>query len=917
MIRNVVSGQVNEAVGIIGSDKPKGTPAQYGKQVDIKPRGDEDTHPNAGATNNASSRVKKKDDLAQDIKMEDVPPNNGSAAAVTNSDGTMNEKKKLKIKEDAAYTANDGNTKFDPAVPSEGISKGTKERRKVDVVGRGEDPTSSKSKLAKQGEYKTKIVEFALRDTIRAIMEKTATGTEISSKKNMSDDGDSKVIQGKTKVIHNGKTEIVINPELNKDRLKEDMNVRVNGGAGTTQYKIQKGDTLSQIAVKNGVSVADLARANPNIRDLNKIGVNDTLTMPSGAVQSSNPYKSGVGAQGMTDMSDPATLAASQAASRRTTQRSPSQLPQGEPTRPATISQQAPGDQTPAQQTAARYPSISTPTPPSPFGGLTNPNPPARFGLGPNEVDTSVPKIQSASSQAQSPVLSLGKEKGDRSRGVSVAPAPLTPDDKYVPPNAGKPLQNPNQMRSLSGQPMTDLMGRPINRLSVAPTPPEPPAQPPAPNPAYDRSASPQFNQPEISQSGQMQNALNNTKTNPYVPPARPATPLQPPADASGRPMSPGAQAGAAISKAVASPPPPQAGALPPITPISAKPGINVSTGPARSKPSPITVNNGKPTSTDDIDQQGKTKVTESRLISAFFALQNNKRENMFEAAKKVASKVKDKKLEEDDDADPIGTLIKKMPPAPASPTAPTPPVRPSSLTPPKPKKNPDPGSITGMNTIESVENLKEKNWIAGAIKHPGALHKALNVPKGEKIPADKLNVAAEKGGKIGKEANLAKTLKSFSETLAGMRNVDEGKNDSIDADARKINKKLKSAAKPVDEDVLDELTQEKLKKYIPAAAKSDKDFKQPEGKRMKSISLAIDKVYPSTAQNMPKVIAKESIEDLFTEAELAHMASVDEDMAVAKTAPDIAYGKGDSTSDKQASVTLTDSKKTKFNKNK
>lgn len=50
-------------------------------------------------------------------------------------------------------------------------------------------------------------------------------------------------------------------------------------------------------------------------------------------------------------------------------------------------------------------------------------------------------------------------------------------------------------------------------------------------------------------------------------------------------------------------------------------------------------------------------------------------------------------------------------------------------------------------------------NWIKGAIKHPGALHKSLGVPAGEKIPAKKLAAAAEKGGKLGKRARLAQTL--------------------------------------------------------------------------------------------------------------------------------------------------------------
>lgn len=54
------------------------------------------------------------------------------------------------------------------------------------------------------------------------------------------------------------------------------------------------------------------------------------------------------------------------------------------------------------------------------------------------------------------------------------------------------------------------------------------------------------------------------------------------------------------------------------------------------------------------------------------------------------------------------------------------------------------------------------KKWIDKAIKHPGALHRALGVKQGEKIPASRLAAASMKSGKIGKMARLAKTLKSF-----------------------------------------------------------------------------------------------------------------------------------------------------------
>jgi hypothetical protein len=57
---------------------------------------------------------------------------------------------------------------------------------------------------------------------------------------------------------------------------------------------------------------------------------------------------------------------------------------------------------------------------------------------------------------------------------------------------------------------------------------------------------------------------------------------------------------------------------------------------------------------------------------------------------------------------------------------------------------------------------MATKNWIAGATKNKGALHKNLGVPQGEKIPAAKLKAAAAKGGKVGKEARLAQTLKGL-----------------------------------------------------------------------------------------------------------------------------------------------------------
>jgi hypothetical protein len=56
-----------------------------------------------------------------------------------------------------------------------------------------------------------------------------------------------------------------------------------------------------------------------------------------------------------------------------------------------------------------------------------------------------------------------------------------------------------------------------------------------------------------------------------------------------------------------------------------------------------------------------------------------------------------------------------------------------------------------------------KKKWIAGAIKHPGALHKELHVKKGEKIPVKKLKKAEHsKNPTLRKRAVLAETLKKM-----------------------------------------------------------------------------------------------------------------------------------------------------------
>lgn len=54
-------------------------------------------------------------------------------------------------------------------------------------------------------------------------------------------------------------------------------------------------------------------------------------------------------------------------------------------------------------------------------------------------------------------------------------------------------------------------------------------------------------------------------------------------------------------------------------------------------------------------------------------------------------------------------------------------------------------------------------NWMSGAVKHPGALHKSLGVPQGQKIPQAKIAKAANSSDPtLAKRARLAETFARF-----------------------------------------------------------------------------------------------------------------------------------------------------------
>jgi len=54
------------------------------------------------------------------------------------------------------------------------------------------------------------------------------------------------------------------------------------------------------------------------------------------------------------------------------------------------------------------------------------------------------------------------------------------------------------------------------------------------------------------------------------------------------------------------------------------------------------------------------------------------------------------------------------------------------------------------------------KQWIQKANLKKGALHKALGIPEGKKIPWDRLVAAAKKKGKLGRMARLAMTFRKM-----------------------------------------------------------------------------------------------------------------------------------------------------------
>jgi hypothetical protein len=67
------------------------------------------------------------------------------------------------------------------------------------------------------------------------------------------------------------------------------------------------------------------------------------------------------------------------------------------------------------------------------------------------------------------------------------------------------------------------------------------------------------------------------------------------------------------------------------------------------------------------------------------------------------------------------------------------------------------------MSSMSDKRN-RNSNWIAGATsKNKGSLRRELGAKPGEPIPAAKLAAAAKAGGKLGRRARLAETLRKLN----------------------------------------------------------------------------------------------------------------------------------------------------------
>lgn len=107
-------------------------------------------------------------------------------------------------------------------------------------------------------------------------------------------------------------------------------------------------------------------------------------------------------------------------------------------------------------------------------------------------------------------------------------------------------------------------------------------------------------------------------------------------------------------------------------------------------------------------------------------------------------------------------------------------------------KKKYKAGAMIEKMNMKKMKKGSKKNWIKGAIKHPGALHRQLGIKAGNKIPASTLKRAAGKGGKLGSRARLAETLKGMKHKKGSMKKKTAGFSSNTDSSTAMMKKKNK-----------------------------------------------------------------------------------------------------------------------------
>jgi hypothetical protein len=197
---------------------------------------------------------------------------------------------------------------------------------------------------------------------------------------------------------------------------------------------------------------------------------------------------------------------------------------------------------------------------------------------------------------------------------------------------------------------------------------------------------------------------------------------------------------------------------------------------------------------------------------------------------------------------------------------------------------------LTGLVDLQPLK--EEEKWIQKAIEKPGALHKQLGVPADEKIPAEKLAAAAEKGGKLGKRARLAMTLhklkevnltekqlakiNSMLETLdaVGQEDADIDNDGDVDMSDKYLKNRRDSIEKNMEKSTNEENSPEKAQKMAARdaflkASQSAKQSTGPDKAVAQQRAAQAKKTYADAQEKAAKAMQnKQKTENVVTENE-------------------------------------------------